>query len=59
MKKAVFGGFCLLAGVLLFCLSFLMSSFDGEAWVYTAMLAGVPLAVFGLILGLMSLKENK
>jgi hypothetical protein len=62
MKKVIFGGFCLVAGILLFCLSFFISSIDGvdrDIWIFISLFAGVPLAVLGLILGFSGLREDK
>ena len=62
MKKVIFGGFCLVAGVLLFCLSFMISDIeavDRIVWQSVGLFGGVPISILGLILGFMGLKEDK
>lgn len=62
MKKIIFGGFCLLSGILLFML---MQGLDISLLYGTNVLdilvkaIGIAMAIYGFVLGVSGLKEDK
>jgi len=58
MKKVIFGGFCLIAGVLLFCLSLMTLNNTGNTIYGHIAMLGAALGVFGLILGIVGLRKD-
>ncbi|MCL2694180.1 MAG: hypothetical protein FWE60_03645 [Oscillospiraceae bacterium] len=59
MKKIVFGGFCFIGGILLFCTPLIVGSYRGQPdFGQGISLFGAILGIFGLVLGVIGLLKD-
>ena len=59
MKKVVFGGFCLLSGVVLYIVMQISLIHSSGILDIIVQLVGVALAIFGFVMGISGLKSEK